>query len=127
MALRGRPWIPLSALRSERDRIVYFATNRAERKPEPPEPKHAPPAAAGETEQEAAAEAPQGAEPRGEAESPADASPRQVLADVQLILKYGSKPSERMPPLGSQSEVLGHCHWSFAPAEVGASVATVDP
>jgi len=41
------------------------------------------------------------------------ASSGDVLLDIELMLKYGREPGERMPPLASHSLVFGHDHWAF--------------
>lgn len=41
------------------------------------------------------------------------ASSREVLSDVELILKRGARPDDRMPPLAFVTQVFGHQCWSF--------------
>jgi hypothetical protein len=38
-----------------------------------------------------------------------------MLADFELLLKYGYGPERRIPPLGAKTRVFGHDHWSFLP------------
>lgn len=45
-----------------------------------------------------------------------------ILADFELLLKYGLEPAKRIPPLGAQTTVFGHNHWSFLPL-----VASIEP
>lgn len=45
-----------------------------------------------------------------------------ILADFELLLKYGLEPGKRMPPLGALTKVFGHEHWSFLP--IVATAAT---
>ena len=46
------------------------------------------------------------------------ASSREVLSDIELMLKHGSPPSERMPPLALEKKVFGHKCWAFAETKV---------
>ena len=41
------------------------------------------------------------------------ASSREVLRDIELLLKHGRPPSQRMPPLAMETEVFGHKCWAF--------------
>jgi esterase/lipase superfamily enzyme len=42
------------------------------------------------------------------------ASSRKVLTDIELMLRYGKRPADRMPPLASATKVFGHQCWAFA-------------
>jgi esterase/lipase superfamily enzyme len=42
------------------------------------------------------------------------ASSRKVLTDIELMLRYGKRPADRMPPLASETKVFGHQCWAFA-------------
>ena len=42
------------------------------------------------------------------------ASSRKVLGDIELMLKHGKSPGERMPPLASETKVFGHSCWAFS-------------
>jgi esterase/lipase superfamily enzyme len=43
------------------------------------------------------------------------ASSPKVLLDMHLMIQFGQKPGERMPPLASHNLIFGHDHWSFTP------------
>lgn len=41
-------------------------------------------------------------------------SSRLVLRDIELLVRYGLTPPQRMPPLVSRQDLLGRPHWSFS-------------
>ncbi len=46
------------------------------------------------------------------------ASSREVLSDIELMLKHGIAPGERMPPLALETKIFGHKCWSFRETQV---------
>jgi hypothetical protein len=47
--------------------------------------------------------------------------------DIQLMLKHGSSPEQRMPPLTGRESLFGHEFWVFAAPLALASTDTEAP